>query len=751
MKSILQLGLFLWAFVAGSAAWASSTQTWKRDGAGWRGGTFEGMAVSPDGQLVPGAAAKILDRPAVPVLWDIAAVGDTLYVGGGDGTGVWRIPASGAAEAIALPKSEPEVFALVAAGSDALYVASGPSGAVYRLDLATRKYEELFRPPAAYIWDIALTADGALLVATGLPGKVWRVDTKKKSAAQPIYETDETHVRCLHVAKSGKIYAGTSGSGWVVELDGSKHGFIVLDSERAEAVAITSSADGILFAAFAGPAKKNAAPAPGARRSDEESDDNSVTVTVSADAPSANNKTEKDDATKGVAAAPRAPELPSGGGSVAKLVVGGEPEAIWSDEKETPLDLEANPSGGVWLAVANEARIWWLDTLGKRGWWDVREETRAVSALGLQAGRLVAATSNPAAVLSYGPGAATPARWTSDVLDAKTRSMLGRLRATTSASSAANVKVQVRAGNTAEPGAGWSEWRDVPGAAGSVGAAGGALGTLPRARYFQVRIEATAKAPAEYGIESLSVNYRGTNRAPLIESVDVQPAGVAYRSIAPPALASGELPVVPAPRGGDAEKAVNETSLAWRSKKVYEAGALTITWQAADPDNDALQYDVESCRVGANGCGEWTALARNVDSSFFSFDGRWLADGIYRFRVTASDAKANFAGEGLSRTSISDDTVIDHQAPAIEAASAQRSADGKVQVRFTAKDGISRISRGDVSSAPGEWVALPSSDGVDDSPEESYSGSVAAPAGNTVEVRAVDVAGNVIVQVVPVK
>ena len=731
--------------LAATSSWGASTQTLKREGAALRAGTLDGMAISPSGTLVPRAAATVLDRPSVPVLWDLVALGNELYAGGGEGTGVWRIGPAGAAEPIPLPKPEANVFALLAGKTSELYLASGPDGAVYRLDLETRRYEELFRPKSSYIWDLAWAPDGSLLVATGMPARVFKLLPKAGAVAQTIYESKETHIKSLCVTRAGRIVAGTANSGWVLELDGKGRGFVLADGDRSEVTSIVEDSRGAIWAALSGPS--SVTPANAAKPRQENSGATEV-VTVTAEAPSE----AKDEKAEKPGPSSRPVEISAGGGLVLRLRPAAEPEIAWTDDKESPLDLEALDGGGVLIGVANPARVWWLDDQLRRGWWDLREDSRAATAIAKRSDGLAIAFSNPAALVSYGPAASHPARWTSEVIDAKTRATLGRVRAQVDAPHAPQVKLLVRAGNTLEPGDGWTDWMLAPGAAGPAGSDGGAVSGIPKSRYFQLRVEADSAAPGAFSIDLITASYRGTNRAPAVDAVDVQPPGVAYRAMPPSSISSGEAPVVAAPRGIDAEKVFGDGSAAWRSKKAYEADAVTVTWQSSDPDGDALRYQVQYCRSGAAGCTSWVSLARDLETTFYSFDGRWLQDGVYRFRVTVSDSSSNPPAEALSAEAISEEAVIDHSAPAIESLQAVRRKDGSVEVSFTASDPGGRVVRGEVSTAPGAWNVLVAADGVDDGSREQYVGvTEVSDIAREIEVRAVDAAGNVTTRVAPVR
>jgi hypothetical protein len=200
---------------------------------------------------------------------------------------------------------------------------------------------------------------------------------------------------------------------------------------------------------------------------------------------------------------------------------------------------------------------------------------------------------------------------------------------------------------------------------------------------------------------------------------------------------------VPPPRGPDAQKALGEQGGTPRSKKAWESEALTVTWQARDPDEDALSYRLEYCADGGVSCSDWIVLAEDLEQGFFSFDARRLADGIYRFRVTASDAPDNAVGSELTGTLVSDAVRIDHTAPVIDSIERTPLPGDQVGLRVTARDPGGRLAGCEIAAGPGEERMLGAADGVVDGDVETFEGAVDAPGeGRALVLTVVDAAGN---------
>lgn len=729
-------------------AFASKTETWTRSGKTFRVGTLEGMAIAPDGTLVPGPHEIELVRPPVGVSWCGLLMGKTALVGASDGGGLYEleIDADGSESAITLD-TMPDVFAVARSAKGEIYAATGPSGAIYQLRPDRNQARLVAKLDAVYVWDLVVLADGAIAAATGLPATVQRIDPKS-GEKRALFESTDDHVRALALGPDGALYAGTSGTGQIVRLDAQGKHFVVYDGARPEVVALAFAKDGALFAAFVGASgRAPLVPTPAAKNgaAEKETADESIVVRAQVDGNDGDGSAREGDASRSTDRA----VLPAGGGELVRIPGSGEPTVLWSDKSETPLALAPWGGDGVLLGTGGPARVWWFDAKGGEGILLALTETRAVTVLDTDASRVLLATSQPPIIRVYDKSAGartSPARYISDVIDAKARATWGAVHAVTARESAARVRVQARAGNTAEPGFGWTEWMDVVAAAGPPDSAG-AAGAFPQARYFQVKLE----AQGDTAITSLHVRYQPVNRPPRVTNVSAQPPGVAWRPMPPPPVASGDEPIVAPTVSGEAEDAIGKQKRGWRPKKVYEAGALTLTWEASDPDGDDVIYELASCLDTGAPCDSWTVLAAGLAREFHAFDARLLPDGVYRFRVTASDAAANSFGSGATGFAISDPVLVDATAPVITEALALAMKDGRAQILVRARDAAGRLARAEVTADPaGTWITLPAADGVIDEQDEEWTTSVPIDGARAFTLRVTDAAGNVTTARVPI-
>jgi len=315
-------------------------------------------------------------------------------------------------------------------------------------------------------------------------------------------------------------------------------------------------------------------------------------------------------------------------------------------------------------------------------------------------------------------GFAKSGTYTSAVLDASQISAFGKMQLHGSLPKGTTLKVATRSGNLAEPDEqGWSKWsEDVP-------AAEFLAVTSPSARFLQYRFTfGSESGDLSAIVDDVDVAYQVPNLAPQIKSI--------------------KLTAVPADPNAMAQAAVAAAGGAEASTAAqHGTGKQTITWEASDPNADAMVYSV-FFRQGSR--SPWILLKDKLKEATFEWDTRSVADGRYEIRVVASDAAANAKGNGKQASRVSDPIVVDNTAPVIGGLRAEAKADG-VAVSFMAADRTSTLASFEYSvDSSDDWQAVLPSDNIADGPEESVSfiaaGLTAGP--HQVAVRATDARGN---------
>ena len=115
-----------------------------------------------------------------------------------------------------------------------------------------------------------------------------------------------------------------------------------------------------------------------------------------------------------------------------------------------------------------------------------------------------------------------------------------------------------------------------------------------------------------------------------------------------------------------------------------------------------------------------------------------LPDGVYRFRLVASDESSNVEDDALKAEQVTGPVVIDHQAPTLIRAKRQGDL-----VEVQVSDALNPIREAMVSVDAGEWQAALAADGLVDGRRETL--RVKAPAGTKLLLlRLTDAAHNVV-------
>jgi hypothetical protein len=290
------------------------------------------------------------------------------------------------------------------------------------------------------------------------------------------------------------------------------------------------------------------------------------------------------------------------------------------------------------------------------------------------------------------------------------------------------VRVETRSGNTLHPDATWSPWRGVSLAAGR-----GSVES-PAARCLQWRVRISDR---EARVGGVRVVYLPENRAPRLSTAGVSELGAPLLEAAGRGGQSGLYQTLPGglrvefqPPGRNQDAAAGDTEAAWARR--YR----TVTWEAEDPDDDALEVSLDLRRDDES---RWHPLETELADSPWVWDSSTVPDGWYVLRVRATDQPANPEGEALSAFHVTDSFLVDNTPP--------RVGDLRVADRFVsgvAEDATSPIKMLEMAVDGGAWRRVFPGDGIPDTPREPFSAPLPElEAGeHVVQVRVFDLAGN---------
>jgi outer membrane protein assembly factor BamB len=708
---------------------AAGPQFWRLEGArAFLEGDIEGLSLDSDGRLRLGASPRALFDPEAPNAWCVARdARGVLYVGTGNDGRVLRV--EGTKGSVLFDADELEVHAVAVGPDGRVYAATSPNGAVYAID-AAGKATRFFDPPETYIWALAFDRSGALYVATGGEGRVHRVSPDGKS--ETVLTSTETHILSLAIDGRGRVYAGSAPEGLVYRIDGPGKVFVLLDSAFREIKALDVSEDGTLYAAAIdgrtseSPSKPTPAPATsgtGAVVAEVTVSESYAVVPTSGAAAVPLGST----GAEGAQAPPK--------GALLRIRPTGEIDTLWSSPEDVPHSV-ARSGPDVLVGTGNKGKVY---RVGDDGQWALVATLPAeqVTALARSpAGNVALVTANPARVMSLDATLAAEGTFLSKVKDTDTVSSWGQISWQGVTPPGTEVRVQTRAGNTSAPDSTWTDWSP------PATRAQGEPIRSEKARFLQLRLTLAGKAGASPTVEAVAAAYQQRNLPPVVKSITVHPAGEAFQK---PISVSGEPEILGLEPDPLSDRAVSQRPPAGSppaisfSRKLYQRGLRTFSWQAEDPNGDTLLFDVEYRAVGDE---RWRPLRAGLEEPVFAWDTATVPNGRYLLRVVASDAPSNPPAFALTGWKATVSFEVDNLPPSIVATLDLR---GDKRIHVTVRDDASPVRKLEMSIDAGRWEEVHPVDGIADSLEESY--EIPLPPGTgrprIVVLRATDLLGNV--------
>ncbi len=727
-----------------STAGASEVRTWRADTqAAFLSGELLDVSVDRLGVLRLARRAEQLVTIAEPFLFSLAAAGDGWVVGTGNAGKVIEIAVGddGAAATDLFAVEEPEIFAVWADRDGAVFAGSSPDGKVYR-KRPGEEVEVVFDPGAKYIWALLGDGDGGLLVGTGPEGKLFRVDLASGESTV-LHDSTDIHVRSIARRADGVVLAGTAGEGLLLEIRPEGAVRTLYDASGPEVVSIVPGEDGAFYAtalaseasfvdlaSAARSSQGGASASRGGASGSTESGEQTAQVTAQAGA---------------ISVGSRAASFTGPRSEVLRIEPAGDVRSIWKFEAETVYALSFQ-HGRLWAATGQDGKLFSFRNDQMVLEKDI-DQDQIVGLVEGQAGPVFAST-NAAAVYGFvgsGGGLAATGTVTAKPLDASSVASFGAIRWHGRANDGAEVALSARSGMSSTPDETWSEWT------APVAGRQAPLSDLPQGRYLQWRAELRGGGDLSPEVVAVEVTWRQQNRKPEIAKLDVLPAGTI---LVPSSFNPSDQAYEPAhPNRDRIFTTVGDPARTQQgsTKRLWKLGYRTVRWEAEDPNEDRLRYRLsfahEAALAAAGAAAEdagrsaasdlWLEVADDLDASFFSFDATVLPDGVYRFRLSASDRLDNLPGEALAAEQVSAAVVVDHSPARVVEASRQGSV-----VTVVVEDAWSPLREAVVSVDAGEWRDAAAADGLLDSQRETL--AVDAPAdARLLLLRLTDAAHNV--------
>ncbi len=668
-------------------------------------GTLEGVSVDPLGAV---ELARRIERLAAidePFAFSAAAHPDGWVVGTGNAGKVLLIDRQGAATELAT-LAEPEVFAVLVDDDGTVLAASSPNGKVYRLTAAGA--EVVFEPQEGYVWDLARDVEGRLLVATGLPGRLVRVGPGGK--AETLYQSRDSHVRTIAALADGSILLGTAGQGLLVRLGSGGEATTLHDAAHPEVLDLVLAPGGKAYAALLASEASFvdlSAPAAAAGEKEKKQENGGAAVSVVVQGPDT--------------VGSRSSSFSGPRSVVLEIAPGGKVEEIASFQTETVHSLLWH-DGELWIGTGQEGKLYrWSD---RRLIHEAMLEDRQIASLAAGPAGAAAITANASALYRLHSEAEAVGTYTSSVLDAAQVARFGSFLWQGRLPDGAGVEVAFRSGMSSSPDATWTPWQeagkvDCMGCTGGSGRSGAvrdvAAAGVAHGRYVQWRAQlARGRRGQGPRLESTELSYRQENLKPKIDKLEaLEPGKILVPSSFNPQNQTFE-PWSPN-RDGIFTTLRVEQPKNGGVKTLWKKGYRTLQWSAEDANSDPLRYrlDFRPASASAEADG-WLKMAEEIDKTHYSFDATALPDGVYRFRLTASDGSGRAGAEALSDEKLSEPVVIDNSPPVLES---HERRSGQVAVELS--DALSPMRDAAVSIDAGEWRPAPAADGLLDGRRES--------------------------------
>ncbi|MFL6299888.1 MAG: hypothetical protein ACJ71N_04695 [Terriglobales bacterium] len=727
-----------------AALFAQGTKTWEQSSFDdFEKGTSRGVAIRSNGALELAPAFQQLITTPSTFIWGIAADdAGNVYAATGSPARVYKIAPNGSASIILEPK-ELQVQAIAVAKDGTIYAATSPDGKIYRIDHAqaapAKKSEAknaksadeakpadivadpsytssiYFDPKTKYIWDLALDVHGNLYAATGDQGQIFKVT--KAGEGSVFFKSDEAHIRVLALDPQGNLIAGSDGSGLVYRISPVGEAFVLYSANKKEITAITLDEAGNIYAAASGE-KRTSAPAPGTI----------VQVTPAAPVNPMPNP-----------AGGPAPFLgaanPSSAGNseVYQIAPDGSPRRLWASRDDLVYALAFDQKHQLLAGTGNKGKIYSINTDASGDFTDLLKSSanQITGFAKAPNGNLYASSSNLGKIFVISSGAEREGTYDSDVFDARNFSRWGKAEIRGDGA----YDLYARSGNVDNPDRNWSVWKKIE----LAGSDPGNLETPP-ARFVQWRaVLHPANGRATSQIQSVVLNYRPKNVAPVVDEVVVQPGA---------RFTPGPKPVV--------NVIANDTNAGPRfdapPAPIKDPTSVGVRWSAHDDNDDDLVY---SLFYRGDNESTWKPLGGKdkITDRAYSFDNGLLPDGGYVIKVIASDAPAHSPEESLTAERESARFEVDNTPPAIADLNAVleaepvgddsskqkpvRRKDGtanalaagpEIHVTLRAADSYSPLKRAEYSLDAGEWQFIEPVGLLSDSKAENYDFVIPLPA-----------------------
>lgn len=731
-KALAGLLILLAASLAGEVRAATSQTIVDQGLSVLMQGELKGCSIDSDGKIRPALGTDQVGDSGAELVWDLLDQGRRgVLCATGHGGKLVRVKED-AEPVVVAEVDEPELTALLELEDGSVLAAAAPGATIYHLssDDTLTTYTQL---DATFIWRMAIGPKGKVWAATGADGKLFSISGKPgKVKVELEQEFDAANLLDLLIDKDGQF--GPKGAFYLAAQDpgvlyryqpGDDRPEVIFNSGAEEIRSLVMSDEGLVLAL-----NTERSPTPqvfdmtlrmaGGRVSNAQAQQPQQPQQVSPQL-------------RQVAAQAQGRNYGQPRSEVVLLTADGFAKKLWFAPERPIHSLVTAPQGGVLLAAGGEGHLYHLDFDSNASMLaDLREDY--LMRLVPSKGRYLIATARNGYAYSLSFESPDEPVYVSRAIDAEVPVRWGEAYWQGQLADGAKIEVDFRTSNEGDPeGEYWSDWEK----AGKV-AAGESL-TMPAgpARYMQYRLRYEGKSAAEAATftEALALYYSQPNAAPYIAKFMIteapgKPNGAPQQ--APPQVARPQNGAPGQPGGAPSASAGRDD----RSNAMQ----MMFQWQVSDPNGDGLAFAIDYRGEDEQ---EWKEIAKDIQTPNLVIGTGGVADGIYRFRLSASDEGANAYGEGLVSEKISEQVIIDNTPPVIDGLKAKVKGD-RARVSCSVSDAVSPVLSIRIDIDNGPQYMLSAEDGVLDekSEEISFETEALAPGEHVLTLSATDQKGN---------
>lgn len=592
-------------------------------------------------------------------------------------------------KSISGPEEEFYLSAAAAANGD-LFLGTGHNASVYRVT-AAGKNERIFKGEQLDVYALLVAGNGDVVAATSPNGRVYRI--AKDNKASELFDPDEKFIWDLAEDRQGNIICALGNPGAVYSISKGGSAENLLPAEDAHIISLNVTPDDAILAGS------------GDRGILYEIKNRKVRVLYDSPLDEIKGIVSDGDgnvyfaAVRGVLAQQSTKEIDIGvafdkGGVAEKEAIreksilyrlqpGGAVETVWSSTEELIYAVYFDPgSKAVILGTGHAGRVYRVSADGSYTQVCVSDSAQVfrIAGGGMPGKGYFLVTDNTAGITQVEEGRSASGTYFSEVFDARIQSRFGRLNWNAETTPQTSVSFAVRMGNSDNPDRSWTAWSaPFTDPENSNINAGGY-------RFLQAKAVLNSANPAETpALSGYRIYYLTDNLKPEVGPVLVQKP--------------------------DERKPVADSK--------PPAKYLHVLWEAADPNQDRLNYNVYLQKIPGS---EWTLLGGNVKEKWLYLDCELFADGKYRLKVQADDSLDNAPTLARTAARVSPPFIIDSTAPALSEFSA---AGGRIV--FMASDEASAVALAQYSFDAKEWFPILPEDMVGDSRIEKFSFQPANP------------------------